>query len=102
MELSSIERRYIEVDVTATLASGSPVTLTEVGVALLPMWGKPTPDTEWLPSVYADGVATLLVTGSDAAVEGGIVVPAPGADLWIRNTDTPEVAVTRVGRINVV
>lgn len=99
--LSRIDRLYRDYDVAATLRDGGPATLTGVDVALLPPRTTPTAATAWTTATYAAGTATVLLAGPDAAGLGALVVPATGADLWVRVTDTPEVDAQRVERITV-
>lgn len=99
--LSRIDRLYRDYDVTATLRSGGPATLTGVDVALLPPRATPTVTTQWTAATYADGVATVLLAGPDATPTGALVVPSAGADLWIRVSDSPEVDASKVERITV-
>lgn len=99
--LSRIDRLYRDYEVTATLRDGSPATLTGVDVALLAPRTTPTTATVWTAATYATGVATILLAGPDATPTGALVVPAGGADLWIRVTDNPEVDAERVERITV-
>jgi hypothetical protein len=102
VNLGRIERQYARITVTATLADGAPADLAGVDVALLPPRSKPTADTTWTAADWADGNATVLLAGPDAAaVAGALTVPAGGADLWVRVTDTPEVDTAVVDRINV-
>lgn len=101
MDLNRIDRKYAKVTVTATLANGDPATLTGVDVALLAPRSTPTAATTWTAATYAAGVATVLLAGPDADPAGALVVPATGADLWIRVVDSPEVDATRVQRITV-
>lgn len=102
MELARIDRKYARIPVTATLASGAAATITGVDVALLPPRTTPTATTTWTAATYASGVATVLLAGPDAAGSGALVVPASGADLWIRVTDTPEVDAEKIARIAVI
>lgn len=99
MDLTRISRKYAKVTVTATDATGAPITVAGVDVALLPPRGKPTAATAWTAATYADGVATVLLAGPDASPADALVVPADGANLWVRVVDTPEVDATNAGPI---
>lgn len=101
MDISRIERQYVDIDITATRRDGSPATLTGVDVALLPVRMPPTAATTWTAAAYANGTATVLVAGPDAAGSGAIIVPLGGADLWVRVTDNPEIDAAKITRINV-
>lgn len=101
LTLSRIDRLYRDYTVTATLRTGGAAVLTGVQVALLTPRAAPTAATVWTAATYAAGVATVLLAGPDADPTGAIPVPAGGADLWIRVTDTPEVDAQRVERITV-
>lgn len=101
MELSRIDRLYASIDVTGTLADGSPATITGVDVALLAPRATPVAATVWTAATYADGTARVLLAGPDANPVGALAVPAGGGDLWIRVTDTPEVDATKVERVTV-
>lgn len=99
--LSRIDRLYRDYDVTATLRDGGPATIDGADVALLTRGTTPTSATTWTATTYAAGVATILLAGPDADPTGALVVPAAGADLWIRVTDTAEVDAEKVERIYV-
>lgn len=101
MEISRIDRQYVDIDVTATRRDGTPAALTGVDVALLPVRVSPTSATTWTPAAYANGTATVLVAGPEAGGSGAIVVPLAGADLWVRVTDQPEVDAAKITRISV-
>lgn len=99
MDLTRISRKYVHVTLDAKLANGTPATLAGVDIALLPVHEYPTSTTTWTPSAYADGQAVVLLAGPDADPVGALVVPANGADLWARITDSPEVDAARIERI---
>jgi hypothetical protein len=101
MNLSPIDRRYVHFPVTATLADGSPVTLTGVDVALLPFRTPPSAATTWTAASYSSGTATVLLTGPAADPTGGVELPAGGAVLWARVTDNPEIQAVPVGSISI-
>lgn len=101
LTLSRVDRLYRDYTVTATLRDGSPATLAGVDVALLTPRGTPDADTSWTAADYTDGIAVVLLAGPDAAGNGALVVPADGADLWLRVTDSPEVQAVRVDRVTV-
>lgn len=101
MELSRIERQYVDITLTATLRDGSPATIAGVDVAILGRRATPTGATVWTPTDYADGTATVLLAGPDADPDGALVVPTGERDLWVRIIDTPEVDTARIERINV-
>jgi hypothetical protein len=102
VELTRIERMYVDIQVTATLAGGGPATIAGVDVALVQPRTTPTSTTTWAPASYTTGTATVLLAGPDAAGSGALVVPADGADLWIRVSDTPEIDTARVGRVSII
>lgn len=99
--MSRIDLLIRDYTVAATLRDGTTATLTGVDVALLPPRAKPTAATTWTPTTYAAGVATVLLAGPDASAPGALVVPAGGADVWLRVTDATEVDSERVERIDV-
>lgn len=99
MILNRIDRQYVDIDVTATLRNGQPATLTAVDVALIPPRTSPTAATVWTPASYANGTATVLLAGPDASPTDALPVPAAGADMWIRITDSPEIDAARVERV---
>ena len=101
LSLSRIDRLYRDYTVTATLRNGTPATITGVTVALLPPRTTPTAATTWATATYAAGVATVLLAGPDADPTGALPVPAGGADLWLRVSDTPEVDAELVERVSV-
>lgn len=102
VEISRIERRFQTIPVSAADEDGNAVTLTAVDVAALPPRTRPDVDTVWQAATYADGEATVLLAGPDADPDGALAVPAAGADLWLRVTDTPEVLTAKAGRIYVL
>lgn len=97
--LSKIDRIRRLYDVTATLPDGTAATLAGVDVALLPPRTTPTGETMWTAATYSAGTATVLLAGPDADPGDALVVPATGADLWLRVTDNPEIDAERVERI---
>jgi hypothetical protein len=100
VHLNRINVQYVDIDVTATLRDGTtPAPLAGVDVALIPPRTTPTAVTVWSPTTYADGTATVLIAGPDAGNADAMVVPSPGADLWIRVVDSPEVDAALVERI---
>jgi hypothetical protein len=100
VELNSIDRQYVDITVTATLRDGSPAVLNGVDMTLLPPNRRPTAATVWTPASYDGITATVLLAGPEAdPVEGALVVPVGGADLWIRVTDTPEVDAAKIERV---
>jgi hypothetical protein len=102
LTISRIDRLYRDYTVTATLRDGSIADLNGVTVALLPPRVPPTAATLWTTATYAAGVATVLLAGPDADPAGAdVVVPAGGADLWIRVSDSPEIDAALVERISV-
>jgi hypothetical protein len=101
VHISRITRKWVDVEVTATLRTGAAATIEGVDVAVLPSGHTPTDDTSWSPATYAGGVATFLVAGPDAVSDGALVVPVDGCDVWGRVTDTPEVDTARLVQINV-
>lgn len=100
-DLSRVDLVYREYDVTATAADGNPATLDAVAVALLPPRTTPTAATTWTAGTYTGGVLTVLLAGPDASGAGALSVPAAGADLWVKVTDTPEIDAQRIERITV-
>lgn len=99
--LSRVERLYREYTVTAALPDGSPATLTAVDIAFLAPGATPTAATAWTRTTYTAGVARVLLAGPDAAAEGALTVPAPGADIWLRVVDTPEVDTAMIERVTI-
>lgn len=99
--MSRIDRLYRDYTVTATDEDGFPTTLTGVDVALLAPRATPTGATTWTPAASSDGRWRVLLAGPDADPSAAVVVPAAGADVWLRVTDNPEVEATRVERITV-
>lgn len=101
MNFTRVTKKYVEVPVTAALADGTPATLAGVDVTLLTPRTTPDEDTTWTPATYGDGVARILLAGPDADPAGAVVVPASGADLWVRVVDNPEVDAARIERLTV-
>lgn len=101
LTISRIDRIYRTWTVTATDAVGAPADPVGVDIALLPPRATPTTATVWVAADYADGEATVLLAGPEAEPAGALVVPAGGADVWLRITDNPEVDAERIERITV-
>lgn len=101
MDLPRIGRKYAKITATATNADGASVTLTTVQVALLEPRTNPTADTVWTEAEAVGGKWRVLLAGPDAAGEGALVVPADGADLWIKVSDNPEIDAQKVERLSV-
>ena len=101
MDMSRIERQYVDINLTATLRNGEPAVLAGVEVAILPVRTTPTAATAWTAADYADGTATVLLAGPDAGMEGALPVPAAGGDLWVRVTDAPEIDAARIERLTI-
>lgn len=101
LTISRIDRVYRNYTITATEADGTAAVLAGVDVALLSPRATPTASTTWTAATYAAGVATVLLAGPDGSGSGALVVPAGGADLWIRITDDPEIDAEMVERIAV-
>lgn len=101
MQLSRVDKVYAHITVTASLADGSPTTLTGVDVAVLAPQATPSASTAWTASTFAAGVAVVLIAGPDADPTGAMVIPAVGADLWVRAIDAPETTTALAGRITV-
>ena len=101
VDFTSTERRFQTIPVTAADADGTPVTLTEVKVAVLPPRAAPDGATTWTAGNYANGELTVLLAGPDADPSGAIAIPRGGADLWVRVDDSPEIIAAKVGRVTV-
>jgi hypothetical protein len=102
MQLSRIARKYVHIPLVAVLHDGSPATVDGVDVALLPSYTTPTEGTEWTATDYVDGDAVILMAGPGAFVEGALMVPPEGAEVWGRVTDAPEIDAAHLGRIDIV
>jgi hypothetical protein len=105
--LSQLGIQFVDFTVTATNnADGSAATLAGVDVAVLAPGATPAATTVWTASTYAAGTGTAVALLAGAAVAvvpaGALVISAPGAVLWARTTDTPEVDVHAVGQITLV
>jgi hypothetical protein len=97
--LSPLDKVYVKIPVTAKLADGSTATITGVDVAVVPRRSEISAATTWTASSYANGTATVLVAGPAADPTGALPIPATGADVWIRVTDSPEVQAVQVGSV---
>lgn len=102
MELTRITRRYVEVDVSATLAEGGAADLDAVQFAVLSPRARPTGATTWTTASLSAGSAKVLVAGPDADPAGALSVPSGGGDLWLRAVDSAEVDAVRVTRLTVL
>lgn len=101
LTISRIDRVYRDYEVSTTLRDGTAATPSGVDIALLPPGNTPNGTTTWTATTYSAGVATVLYAGPDASPSGALVVPAGGADVYLRVSDTPEVDAEKVERINV-
>ena len=100
LTLSRIDRVYRYYDVTVTDPDGAEAAIAGVDVALLAPRTTPDADTAWTAATFAAGEVTVLLAGPDADATDALVVPAVGADLWVRVTDT-EVTATHAERLTV-
>ena len=101
MNMSPIDVVYVKIPVTAALANGTAVTLTGIDVAAVPKRTAISATTVWTASTYTAGTATILVAGPAATATGALPIPAGGADIYIRETDNPEVVAVKVGSISI-
>lgn len=99
--LTRVSRKYVEIDVVATLPGGGSATISGVDVAMIPINAGPDAATSWTAATYATGTATVLLAGPDAGGSGALVVPSD-MDLWAKVTDAPEVDAVKIARVNVV
>lgn len=100
IKLTLISRKYVYFDLHAVRANGTAATLTGVKVALLTIGAKPTGATSWVPAELIEDEGRVLVAGAEAdTYQGALVVPKPGADLWGRVDDTPEVDAVKIDQI---
>lgn len=100
-EFTRISRKYLRIPVSAAAADGTVATLTGFDVALVPIGGRVDSSTVWTAATFAAGVGTILLAGPDADPTGALAIPAAGADLCVRVTDSPEVDVAAVCRLHV-
>lgn len=102
MNMSPIDVVYVKIPVAAKLADGTAATVAGVDVAVVARRAGIDAATVWAASAYAGGVATVLVAGPATTATGGALpVPAGGADIYIRATDSPEVTAVKVGSISI-
>jgi hypothetical protein len=100
--MSPIDVVYVHIPVTAKLADGTAATVAGIDVAVVPKRSGISAATVWMASSYASDTATVLLAGPDATPPtDALVIPAGGADLWIRDTDNPEVTAVKVGSVSV-
>jgi hypothetical protein len=103
VNLPTIARKLVPIELEATLPDGSSAGLSGAQVAIVAHRGSLSADTVWTEAAVADGAATILLVGPDAEDQsGGLVVPSSGGDLWGRVLDSTEVDATFIERINVV
>lgn len=101
LNISRISRKFVDVEVRATLRSGNATTVAGVDVAALPKGEEPTADTVWMPADYTPPVATFLIAGPDASSNGALRIDDGGSDVWARVIDQPEVDAARVETVTV-
>lgn len=101
MNMSPIDVVYVKIPVTAKLADGTAATVTGIDVAVVPKRTGIDAATVWTASAYAAGTATVLLAGPAATATGALPVPSGGADLWIRDADSPEITAVKVGSISI-
>ena len=101
MNLSPIDRVFVDIPVTATERDGSAATVEAVFVAVLAPRVTPTADTAWTSAPFADDVATVLLAGPDADDTDALAIPKGDADLWVRVADTPEIQAVKAGRVTI-
>jgi hypothetical protein len=100
MNFTKLSRKYVRITLNGTNADGSPATISNAVVALTPQRDTINEATVWYSTTYSNGVATVLLVGSDADPTGGVVLSDLGNDLWIKIADGAEVDAVLVGRIN--
>lgn len=99
LTLSRVDRIYGRIDVTGTLADGSPATLSAVDVAIIPAHTRPTSTTVWTATALTGRTLSVLIVGPDADQTGALAVPGGDGELWLRVVDTPETQAVRVDRV---
>lgn len=99
LSLSRVDRVYGRIDITGTLADGSPATLSAVDVAIIPAHTRPTSATTWTPVTLAGRIVSILIAGPDADPEDAFTVPGGDGELWVRVTDNPEAQAVKVDRV---
>lgn len=99
LSLSRLDRIYGRVDVTGTLADGSPATLTAVSVAMIPAHTRPTATTVWTAATLDGRTLSVLLAGPDADQTGALAVPGGDGELWVRVVDSPESQAIKVDRV---
>jgi hypothetical protein len=101
MKLSPVDRIPARVPLAATLPDGTPATLTDVALAVLPAYAKPRAGTTWQAVALVDGAAPLMLAGPEADPIGALVVPAGGGTLFVRVIDGDVVQVRKVAALTV-
>ena len=102
LTISPVDKVYVRVAVSATLADGSTYTVTGASFACLAIGGAPTSSTSWTAaSTFSAGVAQMLIAGPQASPTSAVPLPPNGGDLWMEVTASPEVQAVRVATINV-
>jgi hypothetical protein len=94
-ELGRTTKKIMHADLTVTLESGAPaIPSGGVDVVLVPQRTRPTTTSPWRPADAYDGSTgetRFTVAGPNADPTDAHVVPAAGADVWVRVRDFPEV-----------
>lgn len=104
INLSRIACKYADIALYATLPDGAPATIFGVDIAVVRAGDSPDETTSWLSAQYANGVATVMLAGSDFTnpPPTAVVVSEPGGDLWARIVDVPETDAALICRIVLV
>lgn len=101
MQLSPVDKVPVSFPLTGEDETGSPIALTSVVVALLPFRSAPAASTAWSPAAYVNGRVSLTIAGPDADPTGAVQVPAGGAYLWAKDTESATVQAVRVDFISI-
>lgn len=101
MEISPIDKVPASFPLTAKDDQGNPVTLTTVAVAVLPFRTHPDASTVWTPATISGGRVNITLAGPYADPTGAVPVPAAGAYLWAKDTESSTVQAVRVDFISV-
>lgn len=97
--MSPIDRVYRTYAGTFTDSTGATVTPASVDVVAVPKRTQLTTGLTWTPATLTAGKLRVLYAGPAADPTGAIPIPAAGADVYIRVTDTPEIQAVKVDTI---
>jgi hypothetical protein len=97
IERSYLSREYVEAEVTATTAAGTPIAPADLTVQLaFVAVGTEPADTDWHPAVHLRGDVFGVLVGPAA-----LVLERGDYDAWHDTADNPERPIAPFGKLRI-